>query len=508
MMPTRRRLLALAAFAGTLPALPGAALSRAIGRSADVTRFGARGTGRGDDAPAIQAAIDSGVPVVRFPAGHYPIGRPLTPRPGQVWLGDGMQVTRLFLPEIDKAPYSIVHTRESLEHVAFSGIAFHGNRDWQKRRSQDGQAPFGLYLRGGCTDVSIDDCLFQDLGNSSVPANRTGGGGIVLGPVPGAPDQTVENIAIRRCIFRGNGNVPGLYIGAGDRPGFRRRNIAVIDNEFEGVPHGTRAQNCIYILSESPAAEIVNVTVAHNRFHVEAMVDALIEMNWVRGFSITGNTGIFDAALRDTSAVLLRDGVTDGAVTANSFVNRSGNERVSGIVLVNFVDPWELGGIAISGNALRGFSRAAILVDRGSRNVVVQGNRIDGPGGAGIRIAASANVLVSGNLLTGLDAAIQLAARTAGPPTQGIQITQNRISDSGRQDSCLIEMDGGSAIDVRDLVIAGNIVSAPRPGTRALATGRFAQADGNRMERNLTGGLPAVPADERGGYERIAEDNG
>ncbi|MBU2091029.1 MAG: right-handed parallel beta-helix repeat-containing protein, partial [Alphaproteobacteria bacterium] len=386
--------------------------------------------------------------------------------------------------------------------LSISGLQFRGNRPLQKQRSPDGQAPFGLYLRGGCTDIDIQECTFRDLGNSSVPANRTGGGGIVLGPIPGAPDQTVENITIRHCRFAANGNVPGIYIGGGDMPGFRRRNISVLDNEFEGVPEGTRAQNCIYILAESPAAEITNVTIANNRFHVDAMVDALIELNWVRSFTITGNSGVFDSALPDSSAMLIRDGAVDGVISANSFVNRSGVERVVGIILVNFVDPGEVSGIVITGNSLRGFSRAGIAVDRGSNTVIVQGNRIEGPGNAGIRIAAASNVLVANNLLSGLQTAIQLAARTPGAPTRGVQLTGNRITDSGGDGACLIDVDG-DLIDVQDLLITHTAVHSPRAGTKALASGRFRKADGNILRDNQVGSLALVAGGEEGGYETI-----
>ena len=47
-----------------------------------VTAYGARGDGSGDDAPALQAALDAGAPVVVVPSGVYRVGQTLRVRSG------------------------------------------------------------------------------------------------------------------------------------------------------------------------------------------------------------------------------------------------------------------------------------------------------------------------------------------------------------------------------------------------------------------------------------------
>lgn len=105
---SRRQLLKLAG--ATVAGAAGAAALRAIPASAVeppgkgarewnvVTNGGARGDGRGDDGPAIQATIDAaraaGAVRVYFPAGVYPINQTIDAR--NVWLeGAGMFRTRI-----------------------------------------------------------------------------------------------------------------------------------------------------------------------------------------------------------------------------------------------------------------------------------------------------------------------------------------------------------------------------------------------------------------------------
>lgn len=470
---------------------------------ADVTWFGAAGDGLQDDAPAIQRALDSGAATIHFPTGDYRLDSPLRPASGQVWSGDGSMLSRLRAPQHDVAhPFNLLHRTDGIDGLELRDLGFFGNIGRQRSRAPDGQAPFAVYLRGPCRRITIRRCRFEGFGDRGGPAAHSGGGGVILGPLPGSPDQDLQDIAIRECVFRGNGNVPGVYVGAGDAAGARRGNVSVIDNAFSGAPPGTRAQNCVYVLGEGPQAQVSAVTIAGNRFLVDGFVDAAIELNWVHGFAVTGNTVEIRGGLAGSSGILVRDGAVNGTIADNALVDRSGAPRTTGIVLLNFEEPGRIRNVTVSGNTVSGFAWRGIALDRGTDQALVGGNLIVGPTVEGVRVSGSENVSVRGNRIVDTAVAVRLAQRTPGPPTRGISIAGNDFVNCGGG-AALIDLEGDRP-DVRGLVLQGNLATGTRPGTGAYARGRFASSEGNRMLDEPPPSLRPVSAGEESGYERIA----
>ncbi|GEM_PF-2003358 len=485
-------LIPTAVLAGSDPRVP----------SADVTRHGARGDGVQDDSAAIQAAIDSGAPLVVFPAGRYLCRRSLIPRSHQTWRGEGAAVSVLVQPQdTPPPPFNLIERLGVLEDVTVSDLGFVGNGHRHMGDSGDGQSGFALYIRGLQRRLRLTGCRFAGFGGG-----RSGGGGVVLGPLPDSDPQGLEDITVTDCVFEDNGNVPGIYLAGGNRPGAARRNIRVQGNRFAGVRPGTRPQNCIYILSDGAATRIANVLVADNLFDIDHSVDACIELNWVDGFTISGNSMTFAGAVRGSSGILLRDGCRSGAVTGNSLRDAS-SEQVVAIDLQNFAHPGTIEDVTISGNVIHGFTWRGIAVDRGARGVVVVGNRVTGGErrlDEGVRIVDAHDVLVSGNAISAAVAAVMLASGT--DPAAGVQtitISGNQFTNCGGKGPLIAVVAG---CNIRGLVVDGNRVAASLPGTTALAGGGFTASEGNLMGHNLIMPLTALVPGEEGGWTRLGRD--
>lgn len=478
----RRELPALAA------ALVGATLLPGRASAADLRDFGARGDGATDDSAAIQAAIDSGAPVLHVPAGRYLVRRSLVPRSGQAWRGEGAAASVLMLPqEALAAPFNLIHLIGRLEDFSLTDLGLAGNLATQPARGGDGQAPFALYARGAQKRITLRRCHVSGFGEGPADGGRsqTGGGGVVIGPAPDSADQALEDIAILDCSFTGNGNVAGIYLCAGSKPGAARRGVRISGNRFGGVPAGTRAQNCVYVLADNAEVRISGVSIQDNRFEIEAAIDALVELNWVEGFAISGNQMIFDGGLPGSSAILLRDGCRAGTVAGNVLVERSGADRIGGILLLNFANPGRVEEIAVSDNVLTGFRWRAIAADRGSRGVTISGNRIAGAGEA-VRVADAQDVHVTGNSVADSRHPVLIAAATS----RDVTVSGNHFIRCGGAGGLVQLGDPGIA----GLSVGGNRASGSRDGTSALVAGPIA-ADA-RIAGNELAGLKAV-ADER-----------
>lgn len=485
----------LAAPASSSPSyFQGARPSAGGGASASVVDFGARGDGAADDAAAIQAAADSGAAAVIFPPGLYRAGRALTPRSGQAWIGAGAEVSILALPAGNAdPPFNLIHRIGVTEDLAITGLGFLGNVGGQTTRDSDGQAAFAIYIRGALRRVRIEGCRFTAFGEKRRGKSlTTGGGGVVLGPSARHEDQALEDVAVRNCGFFGNGNVPGVYVAGGARPGPRRRNVLIADNRFSGVAADTRPQNCVYVLGGDGETRIDNVTVSGNRFDIDTYVDACIELNWIEGFSVADNVVTLTGAVAHTAGALLRDGCRGGSVAGNVFIDRSGQPMTTAIILVNFTHPGVIEDVTIVGNTVRGFRWRGIAIDRGARGVVASGNRVAGAPGAPIaeafRLTDVEDVLVTGNAVA--DAALGVIVTPGDTPQSGARaatISGNQFFRCGA---------GGAVVDCRGavsgLTVVDNRVIEPSPAAQAFVRGRFTPSDGVVVAGNFAAGLPEL----------------
>lgn len=461
-MRLTRRETAIAAFSACAAALGGGLIVRLATRpprdASNVRSFGAVGDGKHDDAPALQRAIDAGTDVLHFPAGVYRLGSPLRPRSGQTWTGDGATRTRLAFGGSPKhPPFNLLHdTAANLSQFEIHDIGFLGGRGRQLIPSADGQKGFAIYLRGAIRDLSLIRCRFEHFGDG-----RGGGGGVVLGAVPGQASQGIRAITVEDCVFTDNGNVPGLYIGSGDRPDGDCDGIRIRGNSFAGSVGSTKFQNAVYILGGGPQATIRHVDISHNRFDVSTPIDAAIEINWVDSFAIAGNTMHFQATVPGSTAILIRDGCVHGTVSANVVTSDTIRDDLHGILALNFTHPGRVSDIVISDNVLSGVS-AAIAADRGSEGIVISGNRITGTGTSGsfgIRVVDASDVLISANTIDLAKRAVVLG-RGDLPPSglRNVVVEHNVFRRCGGGDQALISTTGPAVDPIADaLIFRGNI---------------------------------------------------
>lgn len=454
---------------------------------ADVRDFGARGDGLHDAAAAIQEAIESGAAEIRFPAGSYKIGRALHPRSHQTWRGDGPERTHLvYGGPANQPPFNLLHSTDDLNDLAIIDMGFRGGRVGHLAPSPDGQGGFALYLRGDVRSLRLDRCHFTSFGDGA-----GGGGGVVLGPLPGVPRPGPLRVHVEGCVFEDNGNVPGIYIQGGDRAEGREAGmIRIRGNVFAGVVGATKIQNTIYVLGGGERASVKGVEISHNQFHFSQPVDAAIELNWVEGFSVTGNILDFKTAIPGTTGILVRDGCNSGTIASNSLTSSVSEGGLRGIVLVNFAHPATIANVAVTGNSLTGLAKA-IGVDRGSVGVVVVGNRIEGRGGRqGIWINDARDVLASGNLISSMAHGMTIGhGDLPTSSTSGVTIEGNRFNGCGSVGGAVIRAalpEDRASLD--DLVIRGNTAGDMPPGVTGLIDPILASLPGSRIDGNIPAG--------------------
>ncbi|HLO78209.1 MAG TPA: right-handed parallel beta-helix repeat-containing protein, partial [Magnetospirillum sp.] len=432
----------------------------------DIRRFGAKGDGRHDDAAAIQKAIDSETPVLRFPAGTFRIGTPLRPRSGQSWRGEGGTHTVLaYGGDPAKPPFNMVHLRGAIQQFAIENMGFRGNRPAQTARSPDGQGGFAVYVRGDLRSVTLRGCRFEGFGDGG-----QGGGGVILGPTPGEAEQGLADITVQDCVFRNNGNVPGLYVSGGVSGKALRATVSITGNQFEGIAGSSKFQNAIYVLGE-PGSRIGQVNVSHNTFEFLSPVDAAIELNWVENFVVAGNTIQFRNAQPFSSGILLRDGTKAGTVSANVITNTAPEKELRGVALLNFGTGGTIEDVVVASNTLSGVPHA-IAADRGSRGILISGNRIAGShdlGVTGIRIMDADGVIADGNLISAMRHALVIGAGSGdGSRTRAVHIANNVFTGCGGDRHALVALEGAPE-RLSDVVVRANRTIAPLPGTPAFA---------------------------------------
>jgi hypothetical protein len=436
----------------------------------DVRAFGAQGDARHDDTKALQQAIDKGGDILWFPSGRYRVTAPLRPRSGQAWRGEGASVSVIVYDGVPTAaPFNLVQASPDAPLEAFSmdGLGFLGGRSRQLISSQSGQDGFALYLRTELRSITIRNCRFEHFGDG-----RGGGGGIVLGPRPQQAVAGPVDILVEGCVFADNGNVPGLYICTGGAAAPGASGIRIQGNSFGGSVGSVKVQNAVYVLGSGPNTVIRHVDVSHNRFDFSSAVDVGVELNWVETFVVSGNTLHFHAAIKDSAAILVRDGCADGVINGNIITSSSEEETLRGIVVLNFRHPGHIRNLMIVGNVVSGFA-GAIVADRGSNGVIIADNRISGRGdgsGFGIRVVDVAGVQVSGNMISAMGRAVLLGhGDQPESALRDVVVERNRFLGCGGGGLALISAElPATGLVAEGLVIRDNIASGTSQGSPAM----------------------------------------
>jgi len=153
-----------------------------------VRDFGAVGNGTVDDTVALQRAINSGVPELFFPAGHYRITAPLKPVHNQSWIGIVGQTLIKPAPNAPTNTNVIAHNTTGADGplVSFSMTGF----------VIDGNAKEGGLVLYGCQGLRVTDCTFQNCETYGLGLQARPGSTIV------APQ---DDIILTRCHFNFNG---------------------------------------------------------------------------------------------------------------------------------------------------------------------------------------------------------------------------------------------------------------------------------------------------------------
>lgn len=195
-----------------------------LAQTVSVKDFGAVGDGTTDDTAAIQAALDSNAGVITFPDGTYLISAAIEPNSNQELIGTGGTITMVnntFAAGIHIDTKSNVHV-SCLQIIGASG----GNSFDQ------------AILIAASTNVTVENCLIQDIGNEAVSPNEWGHGIEINGASTNVKivNNTIKNI-------KGYGNLRGdgitvrsssnTLIEGNTIDTTRRMQIAVIDDAID-----------------------------------------------------------------------------------------------------------------------------------------------------------------------------------------------------------------------------------------------------------------------------------
>lgn len=157
---------------------------------ADVTELGATGDGETDDTDALAAAVQ-GAGEVYFPPGTYRVSRPILVPSHARLLGVGTQST-LRITAVDPTAaatnYHAFQVPNGAVNVSFEGLRFRGeNAPFVPVHNNQSAA---IDIAGTtATDITVSDCVFEDLWGFSV---HNGG--------------TSTRVTVTGCAFRHNAN--------------------------------------------------------------------------------------------------------------------------------------------------------------------------------------------------------------------------------------------------------------------------------------------------------------
>lgn len=200
------------------------AINLKLAEQVSVKDFGATGDGTTDDTSAIQAALDSGAGSVIFPDGTYLISAAIKPSSNQQVVGTGGSITMV---NNTFAAGVYIDTKSNVQISNLQIIGASGGNSFDQ-----------AILINGSTNVTVDNCLIQDIGLEAVAPNEWGHGIEITGASTNVKivDNTIKNI-------KGYGNLRGdgitvrsssnTLIQGNTIDTTRRMQIAVIDNAID-----------------------------------------------------------------------------------------------------------------------------------------------------------------------------------------------------------------------------------------------------------------------------------
>lgn len=423
----RRRLIAVSALTGAVPAATFAAPAAAAPLASfgiDATQLGVRAGGGADQTAMLQAAIDKAagarVPLMLGPGDYRVAGLKL---PSYAQIVGVRGATRLILAAgaLRNAPNPILISAVGAEHTTLAGLLLDG---------ADRPLPQNTALVhfDRCSEVRITDCEIMNSGRAGIRLDA------VQGAVEGNTITNSADVAIYSLDARGLSIVANTVRGAGDGGILVHRSqqgddgTLVLDNRIEDIGNvsGGSGQygNAINVFRAG------NVIVRGNR--IARATFSAVRGNAASNIQITGNT------VTDVGEVALYSEFGfEGAVIANNTVDGA----AIGVAVVNFNEGGRLA--TVQGNLIRNL-----------KNKRPAGT--DPNDGAGMGICVEADAAVSGNVIEGAPSAgISIGW---GAYMRDVAVTGNVVRNAGRGIAVSVSNGAGAA------VISGNLISGATKG--------------------------------------------
>jgi len=335
--------------------------------------FNAVGDGVTDDAAAIQAALDAGLGDVVLPDGLFKINTALQMNDNQALIGLGGRLTTDNLSFINAINVN-GKTNVMIDGVTIIGPAGGNGFD------------YAISIYGGSSNVIVENCLIQDIGNEAVFPNEWGSGISIDGASTNVKiiDNTIKNIK-GFGQFRGDGITVrssfNTLIQGNTIDTNRRMQIAVIDNAVDVKIIGNHLLNG-YLAGIDVEPNSVNTT-----------GEITIQGNTIRNFGI--KPGLTIGA--QFYGIDLHSNEFDNISVVGNIISAENAQAISCIHGQNVAKF-----ATISGNVLwcNGYADGMDLyAGNGFKNLVISGNIIREFAVNGITGDKNGNVIVDSNIL-------------------------------------------------------------------------------------------------------------
>lgn len=501
--------------------------------AANVKRYGATGDGDTDDLAAIHATRDvAGVNgVVFMPPGSYFVSAAIAPLAGQLWIGAGIQATKILVSNVVTNSVFVV----SAADVTITDLQIDGQRGNAAVNLSTSQNN-GVYVTAArCMIVNVWIKGVRSMGvqahtdaddlhvlGCKIDGGHTDPAGTVGGVYKGVYVQGANRPVVRGCTITGWSQAIGLWFGVND--GIVEGNYILDNYGFEDAahtvhrsatedygdtasPHGNNLwSNNIIDGSTSRCLEIAQGVVG-SRFVNNVLRNPGILSNDGCCFEVTGQSG------KITTDILIQGNVCYGQAahadnnTVNSLAYRVtiANNHFIGYTHSGVVAPVFIGGltgpqdIVITGNHFyncRGGIRlnangdGIIIANNNVRDAVagtiidvvsggshlISGNEIETNNATGINVAGSGKCRIIGNRVkTGQGAALQLS--TPNNVAQSNELVNGNSANTGP-----LNITGASALRNK---VTNNILQST---SARQAVSIISSADYNLVQQNTIDG--------------------
>jgi hypothetical protein len=376
-----------------------------LAQTVSVMDFGAVGDGVTDDTVAIQAALDSNAGQIIFPDGTYLISAAIEPESNQTLIGTGGTITMVNNTFADGI---YINTKSNVRVDGLRVIGASGGNSFDR----------AILVRAS-TDVTVENCLIQDIGNEAVSPNEYGHG-IEVNAISAnvkIVNNTIKNIK-GFGQFRGDGitirESSNTLIQGNTVDTNRRMQIAVIDDAIDVKIIGNHLLNG-YLAGIDVEPNSVNTT-----------GEITIQGNTIRNFGIKPGSTIGNQYY----GIDLHSNEFDNISIVGNIISAENAQAISCIHAQNLAKF-----ATISSNVLwcNGYADGMTLnAGSGFKNLTITGNLIREFAVNGIIGDKNGNVVVSSNILESAQATVSYGVRltTGALDSTYANITGNSITIS------------------------------------------------------------------------------